>query len=415
MDVALIAKAGHAHTGVGRYTGALVPALKALGHRVQLAHPVLPVPSRLAQFGRQYARIDAAAFFNNYPVRARPPRADLVHVSSQNLATVLLLRRAPVPAVVTVHDIIPYMVRNDPSLCTYRTWADRAFDLLALAGVRRAQALIADSEYTRQALVKHLGIPAARITVVHLGIDHERFRPHALPDALRDRYGLRTDRRYLIYVGSEDPRKDLGTLVDALARVRQAAPDVELLKIGKAHFGDERERLVTRARSLGVLDAVHFLNDVADADLPALYALARVCVMPSLFEGFGFPVLEAMACGTPVVAADASSLPELVGDAGLLVPPRDPARLAGAITSLLDPATWTRDWRAASLQRARQFTWERTARQTVEVYERVHSPRHPATIQPPPAASCAPGPRAGEDGTHPSPARRGGGFLMRVR
>ncbi|MGE3269824.1 MAG: glycosyltransferase, partial [Chloroflexota bacterium] len=236
MDVALIAKAGHAHTGVGRYTGALTPALQALGHRVALAHPIVPVPPALVQAGRSVAGLDAEAFFNNYPVRARPPRADIVHVSSQNLATVLLMRRPPAPTVVTVHDIIPYMVRNDPALSTYRTVADRVFDLLALAGVRRARALIADSEYTRQALHEHLGIPTSRVKVVHLGIDHERFRPVEPVTSLLERFGLRTDRRYLIYVGSEDPRKDLASLIDALARIRETDHDVELLKIGKAHF-----------------------------------------------------------------------------------------------------------------------------------------------------------------------------------
>ncbi|MCC7371770.1 MAG: glycosyltransferase family 4 protein [Chloroflexi bacterium] len=387
MDVALIAKAGHAHTGVGRYTGALTPALQRLGHRVALTHPIVPVPTALTRLGQRVAGVDAAAFFNNYPVRARPPRADVAHVSSQNLATVLLLRRPRAPTVVTVHDIIPYMVRNDPALCTYRTLADRVFDLLALTGLKRAHGLIADSEYTRQALGQHLGIDTGRVRVVHLGIDQERFRPRPVTQELRDRFQLRQDRRYLIYVGSEDPRKDLGSLIDALAQIRQTAPDVELLKIGQAHFADERERLLARARTAGVGAAVHFLNDVSDADLPALYSLASVCVMPSLYEGFGFPVLEAMACGTPVVAADASSLPELVGDAGLLAPPRAPARLAAAVGQMLDVDGWSRDWRAAGLHRASLFTWDRTARQTAEVYEDV---RHGTRSKSPPAQVRAP-------------------------
>ena len=369
MQIALIAKAGHPHTGVGRYTSDLTQALKALGHRVALTHPIMPVPSVVARAGQHLAGLDAQAFFNNYPVRANPPRADVVHVTSQNLATVLLTRRTNIPTVVTVHDIIPYMVRDDPNLSTYRTWADRVFDQLALAGVRRARALISVSEYTRQTLQRELGIPPERVAVVHHGIDHERFCPRAVPSDLWDRYGLRRDRRYLIYVGSEDPRKDLGTLIDALALVRETEPDAALIKVGSAHFADERERLVSRARARGVADAIHFLNDVSDADLPLLYSLARVCVMPSRFEGFGIPVLESMACGTPVVAADASSLPELVGEAGLLSPPRNPVLLADAICRLLDRARWSRDWRVASLARARTFTWERAARQVLHTYE----------------------------------------------
>jgi glycosyltransferase involved in cell wall biosynthesis len=376
MDIALIAKAGHGHTGVGRYTHEIAKTLQSLGHGVSLTHPMAPVPSALARAGRRITGLDATAFFNNYPVRAQAAPADVVHVSSQNLATVMLTRRSTVPTVVTVHDIIPYMVRNDPALSTYRTWADRLFDQLALAGVRRAHALIAVSEYTRQTVHHHLGIPTERITVVHHGIDHERFRPHDPPAEVWDRFGLRRDRRYLIYVGSEDPRKDLGTLIDALALIRETAPDVELIKVGDAHFAEERDRLLARARAQGVASAISFLNDVADADLPALYALARVCVMPSVYEGFGIPVIEALACGTPVVASDASSLPELVGDAGLLFPPRRADRLADGIRRLLDRSAWWQDWRAAALSRARDFTWDRAARRTLDVYEQARRSVH---------------------------------------
>jgi len=371
MRVALIAKDGNTHTGLGRYAHELSRALVSAGHRVTTRYPTVPVPPAVVEAGRRIAGIDARAFFNNYPVVAGSPPADVVHVTSQNLATVLLTRRLRVPTVVTVHDIIPYMVRHDSRLSSYRTVADRVFDRLALAGVGRAHTLIAISEFTRQALRRHLGIHPDRVRVVHQGIDHDRFRPQSVPAALWDRYGLRRDRRYLIYVGSEDPRKDLGTLIDALAVVREAAPDVEMIKIGRAHFDRERERLQVRARARGVASAVHFLNDVSDDDLPLLYGLASVCVMPSILEGFGFPALEAMACGTPVVAADTSSLTEVVGDAGVLVKPQNPGLLAEGIGRLVDASAWSRDWRAAGLARAGQFTWERTARMTVEAYEAV--------------------------------------------
>ena len=369
MRVALIAKDANTHTGLGRYAHDLSRALVAGGHRVATCYPVVPVPQALVRAGRRVAGIDAQSFFNNYPVLAGSPPAEVVHVSSQNLATVLLTRRLRAPTVVTVHDIIPYMVRHDPSLSSYRTVADRIFDRLALTGAGRAHALVAISEFTRQALWRHLGIHPDRVTVVHQGIDHERFRPRPVPPTVWDRFGLRRDRHYVIYVGSEDPRKDLGTLIDALAIVRESVPDVELIKVGRAHFDRERERLLGRAQARGAGAAIHFLDDVSDDDLPLLYGLAGVCVMPSLYEGFGFPALEAMACGTPVVAADASSLTEVVGDAGVLVRPRDARLLATGICRLIDPGAWSRDWRAAALARAGAFTWERTARLTAEVYE----------------------------------------------
>ncbi|MFN8500896.1 glycosyltransferase family 4 protein [Kouleothrix sp.] len=268
---------------------------------------------------------------------ARYPRADVYHLTSQNLASLLLFRRPAGKVVVTVHDIIPYMLRADRQLSVYRGAADRLFDRMAMAGLKRADRLIAVSHYSKRSVVALLHIRADQIDVVHESVDHSRFRPLDVPAALRERYSLPAGRRYLIYVGSDDPRKNLATLLRALAELRQTQPDVELIKVGRAHFDAERARLRALAAELGLAGAIHWLDDVPERDLPLLYGLADLCVMPSLYEGFGFPVIEAMACGTPVVAANASSLPELLGDAGRLYEPRDVHALAEAIGELLGP------------------------------------------------------------------------------
>jgi glycosyltransferase involved in cell wall biosynthesis len=351
--VALIAKPGGPNTGVGRYVHMLHEGLRELGiDAVRVAPSVPPLPQTGYSLLKRL-RLDARTFLNNYPVWAEYPRADVYHLTSQNLATLLLFRRPPGRVVVTVHDIIPYMLRNDPKLCTYRSAADRLFDRLAMAGLKRADGLIADSEYTRRCVVEHLRITPEKIDVIYLGIDHQRFRPLPVPLSIRERYDLPQQRRYLIYVGSEDPRKNLETLVRALAAVRRTLPDVELIKVGRAHFEDERRRLRELAANLGVLDAIHFLDDVPDDDLPLLYNLADVCVMPSLYEGFGFPVLEAMACGTPVVCANASSLPELVGDAGggMLYNPNDFQAMCLSLEEVLAER--------AKAQPQEQFSWQR--------------------------------------------------------
>jgi glycosyltransferase involved in cell wall biosynthesis len=310
---------------------------------------------------------DLHAFLTNYPLWSRYPKADIYHLTSQTLASLLLLRRPKGRVIVTVHDIFPYMVYNDPQLGSpYGT--EHLFYRLPIAGLKHADHLIANSQYTKQCVVEHLGIAPEKITVVHLGIEHERFRPQPVPAAIRESYGLPEGRRYLIYVGSEDPRKNLVTLVRALAQLRRELPDVDLIKVGRSHFDRERQRLIELAIQLGVRTAIHFLEDVPEDDLPLLYSLADLCVMPSLYEGFGFPVLEAMACGTPVVYAHAGSLPEIAGKAGMPVFPCDVDTLASTLLALLQSRDKQLLLRRIGLDQAARFTWTATIQSTAAVY-----------------------------------------------
>ena len=367
MRTALIAKPGPLWTGVGRYVEMLEAGLRRQGVDVLRVAPVVPPLPLASDALLRRLGADLPAFFSTYPIWARHPPADVYHLTSQNLASLLFFRPPRGTVVVTVHDIIPYMLRRSPGLTPYRTVADRLFDRLAMAGLKRASRLIADLHYTRRCLVEHLGLAPETIAVVHLGIDHEHFRPRPAPEAVRAQYGLPAGRRYLIYVGSEDPRKDLATLIRALAEVRRAHRDVHLVKVGRAHFARERRRLCGLADGLGIRSAVHFLDDVPERQLPLLYNLAHVCVMPSLYEGFGLPVLEAMACGTPVVCARAASLPELVGEAGLYFRPASSSGLAAAVVRLLEHPDLYDGARGRGLARARSFGWDRTTRRTLAV------------------------------------------------
>lgn len=368
-SVALVAKPGGARTGVGRYVAMLEQGLRGADVAVQRIAPSVPPLPAACYRGAQRLGLDIRTFLLNFPIWASYPRADVYHLTSQNLASLLLFRRPPGTVVVTVHDIIPYMLRHDRQLCAYRTAADRLFDRIAMAGLRRADLLIADSHYSKACVVEQLGIAPERIEVVYLGIDQTGFRPLAVPEALPVRYRLPADRRYLIYVGSEDPRKNLGTLVRALAQLRQQHPDVELIKVGRAHHEAERTRLATLAANLGVGAAIHFLDDVPEDDLPLLYNLAAVCVMPSLYEGFGFPVLEALACGTAVVCSTAPSLIELVGDTARQHQPRDPQHLAAQIGAALTMGPERAELSERGRARAASFTWQRTIAQSCQVYQ----------------------------------------------
>ncbi|MGH7787018.1 MAG: glycosyltransferase family 4 protein, partial [Candidatus Binatia bacterium] len=209
-----------------------------------------------------------------------------------------------------------------------------------------------------------LAVPTAALRVVYPGCA-EFFQPldATAASAVLARLGLAPG--YIMHLGTREPRKNLPRLVRAYARLGAAAPPLVLA--GATGWGvDELPALLD---GLGLRARVHLLGSVSTADLPALYSGAALFAYPSLYEGFGLPVLEAMACGTPVVSANVASLPEVAGDAALLVDPHDETALADAIGRVLREPALHADLRARGLARARTFTWQRCAAQTMAVYE----------------------------------------------
>ena len=274
------------------------------------------------------------------------------------------------PFLVTAHDLIRYsdMAVGDPTgagvLINQPNRRDRRYLRRDYAGMRAASAVIAVSETTRRDLLDRLGLRPDRVFVVHEGIDHELFQP------VRRRL---VDGPYLLFVGSEHPRKNLVVLLRAFARLKTERrwQRLRLVKVGAAGSGEApfREPTLAALRALGLADQVMFTEEVPDADLPAYYSGAECLVLPSRAEGFGFPPLEAMACGCPVIVSTAGALPEIVGDAGLQVPPNDVEGLHRALRTLLGCATLRRTLRDRGLRRAQEFSWEHAARQTERVYE----------------------------------------------
>lgn len=170
MHIALIMKHGNHDTGVGRYSRQLASTFQELGHDVQFVYPVVPLPGRLVTVIKNRLGVDLKSFFNNYPIWANYETADIYHFTSQNLATLLIFHRPPGEIIVTVHDIIPWLTRNNKELRVYRNVIEAIFDWLALQGIRRADAILVDSLFTQQSLEKSLRLPQPKIKVIHLGI-----------------------------------------------------------------------------------------------------------------------------------------------------------------------------------------------------------------------------------------------------
>ena len=264
----------------------------------------------------------------------------------------------------TVHDLsfLYYPEHFVPKLVSY-------LNQVVPRSVNRADRVLADSEATRTDLITHLGTPPDKVDVLYGGVD-PRFRPEPEPrerERLQDRYDI-GDRPYVLAVGTLQPRKNYVRLIRAFSQLTNQQPPQLLIAGGRGWL---HENIFAEAEKHS--DRVHILGFVDDADLPALYRNATLFAFPSLYEGFGFPVLEAMACGVPVVCSNASSLPEVAGDAALLIEPSNTDELAAAMARALEDTDLRRDMVARGFVHAAQFTWERAARQLLAAFDDIHA------------------------------------------
>ncbi len=362
------------YTGSGQYLRNLLAALREIGpeHRFSLVVPdhvrtfddlppdvdVLPVAAPLRGHLRK-------VWFEQrvFPRAAAHLNADLAHVPYWGPPL-----RSPVPLVCTVLDVIPLLVPE------YRAGVrNRLYTALVVAGARGADRVVTISADSRDQIVRHIGIPAERIDVTPLAAD-AHFRPDPDPEdaVVRARYGLDDVDDFVLYLGAYAIHKNVRQLVAAYTYVTQGAgPDVPLVLAGRppAQWGAPCfPDLPAYVASLGLNDRVRWIGAVDEADKAALYRLASVFVFPSLFEGFGLGPLEAMASGTPVVACDATCIPEVVGDAAFLVPPADSKAMGGAVLSLLLQPDHAAELRNRGLARARAFSWRQTADGTLAAY-----------------------------------------------
>lgn len=282
--------------------------------------------------------------------------ADLVHYPA-NVGSL----RAGLRTVVTVHDLSFY---HEPRW--YRPERALYYRRGVAASVQHAERVITVSEFTAAELTKHLGYPRDRIDVIPNGVD-ERFGPATDEDQarVRTKYGL--PERFILYTGTHEPRKNLVRLIRAWSTIA-AQTTQDLVLAGRT--GWKTAPIRAEAERSPHHDRIHFPGFIDDSDLPALMTAADVFAYPSLYEGFGIPVAEAMACGTPVLTSNTTSLPEVAGDAAVLVDPLDIDALADGLRRLVFDEVLRSDLRRKGLERAQGYSWECTARETLDTYRK---------------------------------------------
>lgn len=355
------------YTGIGRYIQNLISGLSRLGRGVSIGAVCdggvggrSDLPGNVERFMPSF-NIPVYSLKEHMllPFEMSGTGADIFHYPSFNMPIVNSR-----PSVVTVHDLIYYL---HPEACPGRAahiYARFMFDVV----VKRATRIITVSEFSKKEIVESLGVDPRKISVIHNGVSG-LYRPVQDTERIaqvRDRYGITGD--YIFYAGNHQPRKNLSRLISAFSALKNGR-DCRLVLTGMVE--PRRAELYDSVKGMGLSGRVLFIGAVPEEDLPALYSSALLFAFPSLLEGFGLPPLEAFACGTPVVASNASSIPEVVGDAALTFDPLDTGAMATAIDRVLSSADLRREMREKGFARAGRFTWEATAGKTLNVYEEV--------------------------------------------
>jgi glycosyltransferase involved in cell wall biosynthesis len=340
-----------AKTGIGVYTESLIGALRQFAPQVEIA--LLEDNATVNQRTDQRMRREQFAL----PGLAERCKADLIHLTG--FASPM---RSKVPVVLTVMDLIGALFPQSFPPASRFYWS--RYLPFTLLGARH---IITLSDHSKQDIIRLTRVAPQKVTVIPAAID-SRFQlieNTKILDAARFR--LRLPESYFLFVSTIEPRKGIDTLLRAYERV---APHVRehLVIVGKR--GWYYNTLYTQARGIG-LDRIHFVDYVSDQELPFVYNLATAFVFPSRYEGFGFTPLEAMACGVPVIASNSSSIPEVVADAGLLIPPNDVMGFAHAMISFASNPQQRELFREFGLQRAEAFSWQRAATATAATYARL--------------------------------------------
>ena len=357
-------------SGIGRYLISLSRALRDLGEDtsfelwlqedLSIDHPARKLASENFQVRVLPVKHMSLSGQWQIPFEAARSHADLLHFPHFDLPWA-----TPGRVVATIHDL--KYIAHPEFFPQFEETKRLAMHLMMAFTCRRAQLISCDSKWTAQDLHIRQGVPLNKMRVVSLGVD-ERFYQPALPDTIQDlRHRYHLDKPFVLFVGERRPHKNLIGLLKAFAVFKRMTSQPYQLVIAGRSYADYKEPEKI-AKQFGLSDAVIFLDYIAEFDLPILYQAAEAFILLSLYEGFGLPILEAMASGTPVLAANCTALPEVVGDAGILVDPDNPEQAAEALCQIVSGGAQREQMITLGSERARQFTWERCAQKTLEIY-----------------------------------------------
>jgi glycosyltransferase involved in cell wall biosynthesis len=360
-------------TGVTRYISGLVRALP----RVDLAHKYTLLVSRRVPERLLPQAPNVEWRVTHFPINGTKTRIlweqfvqplevasrgfDVIHYTDRSMPWL----PTGIPSVSTIQDI------SYASLPETYTWGKVLYnEITARIAAARADRMITASENTKSEVVRYLKVPEEKIRVICDAVDN-MFQPVPSAEVLQEaRQRLGLPDRMILYVGSLNPRKNLVTLIRAYAELKRTTDlPHKLVLVGPSEW--KSDPVFHAVKDLGLESEIYLLGFVPDSELVCLYNLADLFVFPSLHEGFGLPPLEALACGTPVVCSNSASLPEVVGEAAIMVEPTDVKELAQAMERVLTDPDLAQQLRGKGLERAQLFSWEKTARETLKVYEEV--------------------------------------------
>jgi glycosyltransferase involved in cell wall biosynthesis len=366
------AQTGARHTGIGVYARELARAVQGLEHGLDIWYLVLanyPLPDlnlpadRVIRVRRPSKPERWHVAYDWFFLQKLLVNKGINLFHSLTLGTVYPVSNLRV--ISTVHDLIPTLFPEDYATSLDGRWLYQ----LKLRSIRKSNHLLANSEATKQDVLKRYHVPANNISVTYLSVS-SIFVPSSLTVLNEFRKRLKLPERYILYLGGYSFRKNVPALIQAFSQLRNLRHHIKLVLAGGIKSGPE-EQLRSLIAELGIQEDVIWLGHISERDLPILYSGAEIFVYPSIYEGFGLPVLEAMACGAPVVCSRTSSLPELGGDVARYFDPYQVDEVAAQLKAVWENEGLRSEMRAAGPAQAARFSWARTAEETMQVYERL--------------------------------------------
>lgn len=319
------------------------------------------VPSKINIGGVSFiARFIRRFLLLPYQIKTKSKKDNITHLTSEDLAYLLNFLKFK-KTIITCHDLIPWV---------YQKKHHSLFLKLNIKGLKKADRIITVSEFSKKDIIKYLRYPKDRIDVINDAVDHNRYYQKR-DKSILNKYNISKNEKVILYVGSEQKRQNIPFLLESFCELKKILPEVKLLKIGNSQKSKSENNLLDLIKKLGLEKEVVFTGLVSEEELPKWYNAADLLVYPCLYAGFGLPPLEAMACGTPVITSNLTSLPEVVGNAGIMVDPRNKDQLVRAMHEVLTNKNLRDSLVKKGLKKAETFNWEKSAEETLAVYKKV--------------------------------------------